>query len=107
MVFCSKCAEELASCVGCAHGRTCSFETDPSPIPPVIQKQIRQGLMTQIIQVKNPDRIAITCKLNCPCWDGENCGREVGYCNKYNNRYFVATSESEEVEKLEEKGKGE
>jgi hypothetical protein len=95
MVFCSRCAEELASCIGCAHSHTCSFETDPSPIPPVIQKTIRQGPMTQVIQVKNPDRIAITCKLNCSCWNGEYCSREDSWCNNHNLRNFV-NSESDD-----------
>ena len=93
--FCGQCSESLSTCVGCVQGgKPCSFETDPSPIPKVVQKQIRQGPMTQIVQVKNPDRIAITCKLNCPCWNGEYCGQEDGWCSDYNPRNFV-NSESD------------
>ena len=82
---CGRCNSRLASCAGCKLNGDCAFETDPSPIPHVVQKQIRQGPMTQIIQVRNPDRIAITCAAGCECWSAEDkaCNRECGCCGRY------------------------
>ena len=64
----------------------CSFENDPSPLPKIVQKQVRQGNMTAITQVRNPERIEITCKKDCPCYDPEfECLRQFGTCGKCEN----------------------
>ena len=76
-ITCGQCAGKMGTCATCICVHECAFETDPSPIPPVIQQRIQQGPMTQIISAMNPERIAITCKAGCKCWDSEN---EV--CNK-------------------------
>jgi hypothetical protein len=96
--FCSQCAEAITTCFGCSLASNCAFETDPSPIPKVVVKTVRQGPMVTQTQVRNPDRIAITCKLNCHCWNGEYCGREDNWCSKYSSRHPVGTCE--EVENL-------
>ena len=81
ILMCINCLHKISSCAFCKNGIECKFETDPSPIPLVIQKQIRQGPMVQIVTVKNPDRIAITCKMGCPCYDAQNdCQRQFNYC---------------------------
>lgn len=80
-ITCGECAtKKMGRCATCMCVKECTFETDPSPIPQVVQKRIQQGPMTQIIQVMNPDRIAITCRMGCKCWDNEN-----NICHKQNS----------------------
>ena len=81
-IICSDCGNRLSTCDNCHNGNICVFETDPSPLPKQIQKQIRQGNMFGQTIIKNPDRIAITCKKNCPCWDTETeiCNKQLRYC---------------------------
>ena len=68
--FCGKCQQKMGTCHLCDHARNCKFEQDPSPIPKMVQKQIRQGNMVSITMVPNPDRIAALCA-GCPCYDKE------------------------------------
>ena len=85
-ITCGQCAGKMGSCATCIRVKECAFETDPSPIPQVVQKRIQQGPMTQIVQVMNPDRIAITCKMGCACWDNEAeaCNKQTcGTCGTY------------------------
>lgn len=82
-LLCEACMSRLGTCQTCKSGNICSFETDPSPLPKVIQKQVRQGNMTAITQVRNPERIEITCKKGCPCYDPElECLKQFGTCGK-------------------------
>lgn len=85
ILLCPECTPRMSGCYGCVHGNECAFETDPSPIPKLVQKQIQQGPMIQIVQVRNPDRIAQTCAINCKCWDGKNnkCNKENDHCDYY------------------------
>lgn len=85
-VTCADCANKTGTCRTCINVKECKFETDPSPIPQIVQKQIRQGPMVQIVQIMNPDRVAITCKMGCDCWDAESetCYKQTcGTCGKY------------------------
>lgn len=85
-VTCAECANKTGTCATCINVKQCAFETDPSPIPQVVQKRIQQGPMVQIVQIMNPDRIAITCKMGCDCWDteSETCYKQTcGTCGKY------------------------
>lgn len=81
-IVCSDCCNRLSTCDNCHNGNICLFETDPSPLPKQIQKQIRQGNMIGQTIIKNPDRILITCKKGCPCWDTEteSCNKQLRYC---------------------------
>ena len=81
-IICSDCGNRLSTCDNCHNGSICLFETDPSPLPKQIQKQIRQGNMFGQTIIKNPDRIDITCKKNCPCWntETESCNKQLRYC---------------------------
>ena len=81
-IVCSDCCNRLSTCNNCHNGNICLFETDPSPLPKQIQKQTRQGNMIGQTIVKNPDRILITCKKGCPCWDAEteSCNKQLRYC---------------------------
>jgi hypothetical protein len=48
-----------------------------------VQQTIRNGPMTQIIQIRNPELVSKTCKAGCPCFDSENeCMRQFNYCKK-------------------------
>lgn len=80
-IVCENCNGSLSSCHFCLNSSSCAFETDPSPLPKLIQKQIRQGPMTTVTTVKNPDRVRETCMKGCPCFDEENgCLRQFNYC---------------------------
>lgn len=81
-IVCSDCCNRLSSCDNCHNGHLCLFETDPSPLPKQVQKQYRQGNMFGQTIIKNPDRIDITCKKGCPCWDAEteSCNKQLRYC---------------------------
>ena len=82
---CDNCLKLSGTCGGCSKSSTCDFETNPSPLPKAVQKQIRQGNQILVTTVKNPSRIEATCKKNCDCWDEENqqCSKEYGCCSKY------------------------
>lgn len=83
-ICCVECYRKWDTCALCIHGSKCAFETDPSPLPKIVQKTIRQGNMTVQQTVKNPDRIRELCQFSCPCFDEEfGCFKENGYCTKY------------------------
>ena len=81
-IVCSDCCNHLSSCDNCNNGHICLFETDPSPLPKQVQKQIRQGNMIGQTIIKNPDRVRETCQKGCPCWDTEteSCNKQLRYC---------------------------
>lgn len=86
--YCEKCASAISTCNFCLNAQSCAFETDPSPLPKMIQKQIRQENMVQIVTVKNPDRIAITCQKGCNCYHPEfECLRQFNGCEKMKHIY--------------------
>ena len=83
VIYCRGCKQHINHCPTCANSKECRFETDPSSIPKIIQKEIRQGNMVQIMTVKNPERIKITCP-TCPCYhNGSECCREFNFCQNY------------------------
>ena len=81
-IVCSDCCNRLSTCDNCHNGNICLFETDPSPLPKQVQKQIRQGNMIGQTIIKNPDRVRETCQKGCPCWDTEteSCNKQLRYC---------------------------
>lgn len=81
-IVCSDCCNRLSTCDNCHNGNICLFETDPSPLPKQVQKQIRQGNMIGQTIIKNPDRVRETCMKGCPCWDAEteSCNKQLRYC---------------------------
>ena len=82
--ICRNCKKSLGHCASCKSRNECSFETDPSTLPKVIQKESRQGNMITVTQVKNPSRIEITCKKSWPCFLEEyGCLKENGPCGNY------------------------
>lgn len=85
IITCPEHTQLFNTCYLCQNGNLCDFETNPSKTPKVIQKQIQKGPMTQIIQIKNPDRIAETCAKGCSCYNPEyECGKQFGICGNYN-----------------------
>ena len=81
--LCNNCASHLGKCATCYESCFCLFETSPSTLPKLIQKQVQMGNMIQLMQVRNPDRVAETCAKGCQCYDGETCMREYGSCVNY------------------------
>ena len=82
--LCRNCIDKFGGCGGCKKSTECDFETNPSPLPKAVEKRFQQGNQIMVVTVKNPDRIEISCKKNCGCWD-ENfgCLKENGCCGKY------------------------
>lgn len=92
-VVCKQCYGSLNTCQTCQHGDVCAFKTDPSPIPPVINKTFQQDGMYMTTQVMNPDRINITCKNGCPCFVNNQCMmRSEGSCHAYKMRKRLMSS---------------
>lgn len=80
-LICNHCLSLLGTCEICRFGNTCEFETNPSPLPKFVQKEIRQGNMSAVTQVMNPERIHITCEKGCKCFDKKNgCLKQIGSC---------------------------
>lgn len=88
-LICQSCFSILKTCKTCHFGNVCEFQTNPSPIPQMINKQIRQGNMVAVTQVMNPERIHITCEKGCKCFDKENgCLKQNGMCGNQEVKYF-------------------
>ena len=89
-VFCEQCATAVLGCAGCENAKECAFETDPSPLPKLVQQQVRQGNSVFSTTIRNPARMDITC-VKCGCYEHPTdpsklgqCLREQGWCIKYN-----------------------
>lgn len=80
--ICGNCFSLIKTCKTCRNGDLCDFMTNPSQIPPMIEKQVRKGNMTAVTQVMNPERIRITCEKGCKCYSKENgCLKQIsGTC---------------------------
>ena len=86
--ICHNCSNKSGTCGGCSKSTTCDFETNPSPIPKAVQKQIRHGNQILVTTVKNEERIRETCEKNCGCFSQEfGCLRENGTCGKYEGAF--------------------
>lgn len=81
--LCENCGHQIGTCQTCWERSYCVFETDPSPVPKMVQQTVRNGNMVSSFPVKNPARIAITCQSQkCPCYAPENrCLRDLGSCD--------------------------
>ena len=101
-ILCPNCASQLNSCSFCKKVNICLFETDPSPLPKMIQKQIRQGPMISVTTEKNPERIRQTCEKGCDCFNPNfDCMRQFHYCERIDHVYdeskSITASNSDEV----------
>lgn len=83
--ICEQCNANSGKCITCINSQKCDFETNPSTLPKIIQKTIQQGNMTSVTQVRNPERIRITCQNGCPCWSEDfDCYKQNhGTCPQY------------------------
>lgn len=82
--WCGDCKSKSGTCGLCSKSSECCYETDPSPLPKAVLKSFKQGNMITQVQIKNPDRIDITCRVNCQCFSEEfGCLRENGTCGNY------------------------
>ena len=85
---CFNCSKLSGTCSLCSKSTTCDFETNPSPIPKAMQKQVRQGNQILVTIVKNEERIRETCEKNCGCFSKEfGCLRENGTCGNYEGAF--------------------
>jgi hypothetical protein len=83
-IVCNNCFQQIYTCQACEYGNVCKFEQDQTvPEPTYVTQQIRQGPAIIQQQVKNPKRINLTCRVNCPCFINEQCCKENGSCDKY------------------------
>lgn len=86
--ICQNCQSKFGTCVGCSKSATCDFETNPSPIPKTVQKRTQQGSQIMVTTIKNPSRIDVTCRINCPCFSEENgCCREYNTCGNFEGAF--------------------
>lgn len=87
--ICETCLSASGTCQSCTRGTTCSFESDPSPLPKAVQKSFVQGNQQIVTTVPNPDRIKETCAKNCSCFDAASysCNRQNSTCRNYESRY--------------------
>lgn len=86
-VYCEQCSNQVGKCPSCANTNLCDFQTNPSPIPQIIQKETRQGNAIMMTHIKNPERVKITCEANCKCFDSEyGCMKEEGFCFNWKPR---------------------
>lgn len=105
-ILCPNCASQLNTCSFCKNVQTCVFETDPSPIPKMIQRRIQQGPMVTVTTVKNPERIRQICMNGCPCYDSEfDCMRQFNYCERMEYIYDD-NSERDDSGATEDSGDG-
>ena len=87
-ILCPNCASQLNTCAFCKKVNVCTFETDPSPLPKMVQKQIRQGPMISVTTEMNPERIRQTCEKGCDCFDANfGCMRQFHYCERIDHVY--------------------
>lgn len=97
--ICNNCRVKLSSCSFCQNANICSFETDPSDLPKMVQQQIRQGNQVMITTVKNPSRVAITCQNNCRCFNQDfGCMRQFNYCELMRHIYDEPNPVKEDAE---------
>ena len=101
-ILCPNCASQLNTCSFCKKVNVCTFETDPSPLPKMVQKQIRQGPMISVTTEMNPERIRQTCEKGCDCFDANfGCMRQFHYCERidhvYDDSKAFTASNSDEV----------
>ena len=82
-LICAECLAAASTCKLCAHNSSCDFETNPSPLPKVIVQNIRQGNMTMQTQIRNPERVKITCAAGCKCYINGDCARQVHSCGNH------------------------
>lgn len=85
-ILCSKCNAKMNTCELCDKGQECLFITDPSTLPKVVMKTVRQGNMVMQTQIRNPEREQIICP-KCKCWINDECQKECGRCINFQHTW--------------------
>ena len=80
-VICGNCLAELRTCASCVSSAYCDFESNASSLPKAVVQNIRQGNMVIQTQVRNPERVKITCANGCKCFHEGECMRQHNYCD--------------------------
>lgn len=84
-ICCNNCSNNIGRRGTCAKRMTCEYETNLSPLPKIVMKQMRQGNSIVSMQGHNPEREKLTC-FTCTCWDEIKCvckRTSEGYCEKW------------------------
>lgn len=85
--MCRECAGQLNTCSFCRSASQCSFEASPRP-DKYVQQTIRNGNMTTVTTVRNPEIIRTTCQNGCPCFSQDfGCMRQFNYCERMDHIY--------------------
>lgn len=86
---CPVCQKMFGTCQTCDRAATCDFETNPSPLPKTIQQKVQRGPMIAVTEIRNPERIRITCEKNCKCYDPSfGCLRQMAQtCKNFQCNY--------------------
>lgn len=71
-LICRDCFSVFNTCQLCDYTTECKFETDPSPLPKMVQQQIQRGPYQAVTTIMNPERVRITCQNGCNCFDPKN-----------------------------------
>ena len=88
-LVCSSCISKLETCSTCRFSNICEFETNPSPLEKIIQREIRQGNSYFVTSAMNPERVHITCEKGCRCYDPQKgCLKQKGSCSNHQIHYF-------------------
>lgn len=85
-LICANCSPHLNTCRTCASGGVCDFETSDCNLPKQVIRRVTSQNGSSVMQttIKNPERIAETCKKHCPCWsDEDGCLKQNGCCGAY------------------------
>ena len=82
--ICPNCENLLGTCAMCENNYTCDFMTNPSPLPKNIIKLDQVGNTQVRVNIKNPERVKITCENGCGCYNGNGCSKETdNICKNY------------------------
>jgi hypothetical protein len=85
---CDECLSKYNTCITCKETTHCEFDTNPSPTPKFVRREIRNGNMITVTQIRNPDRIRELCQGKCSCFDEKvGCLRENKSCGKWEIRH--------------------
>ena len=84
--FCAECAKLSGTCGLCRNLTTCAYESDPSPLPKVVQRREERDGMVFITTGRNPEREQALCT-TCNCWLPDlGCCRQYATCGNYERR---------------------
>lgn len=85
--YCGNCYMNLQFCTGCTQANICPFQSDSSSLPKTIQQQVRNGNAIYMTETINSERVEVTCKKLCKCYNAEfGCMKEFNWCGNHDNK---------------------